>query len=166
VLEHQCLFFGRRSEGVGGDVLDNGQRRLKSLTEAASLQLLGSVSVGRVVFSHGALPTARPVNHLVDKGHIIVRTHLGAALRSVVGQVVTYEVDAIDEQQRVGWSVLVTGYARLVEDPDEITRYQQALRSWLSGELDQVIRIQPEIVTGYELVDGLGAESEPPGPLD
>jgi len=41
------------------------ERRTGELTKPRSMELLGSVPVGRVVFTHHALPTVRPVNHLV-----------------------------------------------------------------------------------------------------
>lgn len=75
--------------------MGNEPRQLKELTKEESLRLLGSVSFGRVVFSQNALPAARPVNHLVDNGAVIIRTHLGAAVLSVVGQVVAYQADAM-----------------------------------------------------------------------
>ena len=52
----------------------------------------------------------------------------------------------------------MTGYARLIRDAGDVARYERLLRPWVSGEMDQVIRIHPELVTGYELVDG-AAES-------
>jgi hypothetical protein len=93
------------------------------------------------------------VNHLVDDGAVVIRTHLGAAVLSAVGQVVTYEADAIDQRTRLGWSVIATGFARLVTDADNVVRYEQMLHPWMSGDMNQVTRIQLEIMTGYELVD-------------
>ncbi|MFE2964420.1 pyridoxamine 5'-phosphate oxidase family protein [Streptomyces sp. NPDC059340] len=45
-----------------------------------ALKLLGTVQLGRVALTDQALPAIRPVNHLVDEGEIIVRTHGGSAL--------------------------------------------------------------------------------------
>ncbi|MFD8141548.1 pyridoxamine 5'-phosphate oxidase family protein [Streptomyces sp. NPDC059708] len=41
-------------------------RRMRELDRAEALRLLATVSLGRVVFTHRALPAVRPVNHLVD----------------------------------------------------------------------------------------------------
>lgn len=90
-------------------------------------------SLGRIVFTEHALPTARPVNHVLDGGDVVIRTHEGAALTSQArhaagtGVVVAYEADAIDPDTRLGWSVVVTGYARLVTDTDELNRIQELL---------------------------------------
>lgn len=127
-------------------------RRLTELTRQESLRLLGSVPFGRIVFTMRALPAIRPVNHVLDNGEIVIRTHLGAALLSAVGVVVAYEVDAIDPAEHLGWSVIVTGIARSVDDPDDKARYEALLRPWMNGHKDQIVRIRPEMVTGYELV--------------
>jgi nitroimidazol reductase NimA-like FMN-containing flavoprotein (pyridoxamine 5'-phosphate oxidase superfamily) len=142
-----------------------GQRRLTQLTRDQSLRLLGSVSLGRIVFTQHAMPAIRPVNHLLDGGDVIIRSHTEAAVVSAAdaapGVVMAYEADAIDPDEHLGWSVVVTGTAHLVRDPEEVARYQRALRPWVSGEMDQVLRIQPEIVTGFRLDGDSGNPAAP-----
>ncbi|MGW1611569.1 pyridoxamine 5'-phosphate oxidase family protein [Streptomyces sp. NPDC002285] len=138
-----------------------GPRRRIELDGAEALRLLGSVSLGRIVFTRHALPTVRPVNHALDGGDIVIRTHEGAALTSHTqraddpGVVVAYEADAIDPQTRLGWSVVVTGYARLVTDPDDLARCRALVQPWveqaMDQEMDQAIRIRPDLVTGILL---------------
>jgi hypothetical protein len=65
--------------------------------------------------------------------------------------VVAYEADMIDPDDHLGWSVIVVGRANRVTDPGEIARYQQALRSWVSGDQDEVIAITAEMVDGFQL---------------
>ena len=115
---------------------------------------LASVPFGRVVFTQRALPAIRPVNHLVDGGHVIIRTDLGSAVGSAagLGTVVAFEADAIDAETRTGWSVVVTGVAQVVTEPQELARYLDRLHPWVAGERTWVIRIPAELVTGYELV--------------
>jgi hypothetical protein len=139
--------------------LGNMGRRLVELSRWESLRLLGSVSYGRIVFTSQALPAVRPINHIVDDGAVIVRTHLGAEVLANVGVVVAYEADEIDPDEHTGWSVIVTGLATLVRDPDEAARYERLLRPWVNGQRNQVLRIQPELVTGYRLA----AEEAPLG---
>jgi hypothetical protein len=57
-----------------------GQLRLTGLTREESLRLLGSVSLARIVFTQHAMPAIRPVNHALDGGDIIIRSHSGAAV--------------------------------------------------------------------------------------
>ncbi len=109
---------------------------------------------GRVVFTHRALPAIRPVNHIVDNGDIIIRSSLGSGITSAAGDgmVVAYEADQFDADSRTGWSVVVTGLARLVDDADDLARYEQLLEPWVDGRMDCVIRIPADLVTGYRLV--------------
>ncbi|MFF7278123.1 pyridoxamine 5'-phosphate oxidase family protein [Streptomyces griseorubiginosus] len=132
-------------------------RRTIGVDSAEALRLLGSVSFGRIVFTEHALPTIRPVSHVLVDGNIVIRTHAGAALTARTrqarepGVVVAYEADAIDPDTHLGWSVVVTGYARLVTDPDEVARFQALLRPWVEQRLDHTVRIRPDLVTGIRL---------------
>ncbi|WP_458685728.1 pyridoxamine 5'-phosphate oxidase family protein [Nocardia tengchongensis] len=122
-----------------------------------ALRLLASVPFGRVIFTRDALPAVRPVNHLVDDGQIvIVRTRLTSRLTSTVRAdsniVVAYEADDIDPIEQLGWSVVVTGIARPVTDPERVARYETLLRPWVDGMMDSIVAIEPTLVTGVRLV--------------
>ncbi|GAA3506988.1 pyridoxamine 5'-phosphate oxidase family protein [Streptomyces showdoensis] len=142
----------------GAPPVSAGARRTLRLEAEEALRLLASVPLGRIVFTRRALPAVRPVNHLVDRGDIIVRTHDDAALALLAraggtpGVVVAYETDLIDVEARLGWSVVVTGFCRLVTDPEEAARYRGAIRPWTDRALDQVLRIRPDLVTGIRQV--------------
>lgn len=129
-------------------------RTLVELDRDESLALLASVPYGRVVFTQNALPAIRPVNHLVDNGRVVIRTRLTAKLGQAArdAQVVAYQADQLDPQERTGWSVVVTGYARTLNDPAEVARLSAALRPWADMTMDTVVVIEPELVTGYRLV--------------
>lgn len=124
------------------------------LDSATVMLLLASIDYGRIVFTFNALPAIRPVNHLVDERRIIIRTRLtasiSAALRSSDGVVVAYEADNLDPQARAGWSVVVTGRAYAVTDPDEVSRYEQLLHPWVN-HADAVVAIEPELATGLRI---------------
>ncbi|WP_228982057.1 pyridoxamine 5'-phosphate oxidase family protein [Streptomyces sp. DH12] len=134
-------------------------RRVAPLDRAEALRLLGTVSLGRIVFTQRALPAVRPVNHLMDGDDVIVRLHDGATLASLVapadapGIVVAYEADAIDPETHVGWSVVVTGYARRVTDAADLARLAARLRPWAHHPaVNAALRIRPDLVTGLRLV--------------
>jgi nitroimidazol reductase NimA-like FMN-containing flavoprotein (pyridoxamine 5'-phosphate oxidase superfamily) len=130
-------------------------RQALSLTEAECWDLLGSLSLGRVVFTQHALPAIRPVNHLIDDHTIIIRSHLGSAITAHAaggGAIVCYEADQIDPVRHTGWSVIATGPAHLVTAPATSARYQQLLEPWAAGDMDHVIAITPQIITGIQLV--------------
>ncbi|MGW4560859.1 pyridoxamine 5'-phosphate oxidase family protein [Streptomyces sp. NPDC004561] len=136
-----------------------GPRRSIELDSDEALWLLGSVSFGRIVFTRHALPTIRPVNHVLDNGDIIIRTHEGAALTARAGQadgqgvVVAYEADSIDPDTHLGWSVVVTGYAHLVTGSEELARYQGLLSPWVNQTMDYAVRIRPDLITGVRLTE-------------
>jgi nitroimidazol reductase NimA-like FMN-containing flavoprotein (pyridoxamine 5'-phosphate oxidase superfamily) len=131
-------------------------RQAIDLTEGECLTLLRSTSVGRVVFTRHAMPAIRPVNHLVDGRKIVIRTHLGAAIVSrtadASGVVVSYEADELDPVRHTGWSVIVTGLASLITDPEAIARYSAQLEPWIAGEMDYVVSIDPRFISGIRLV--------------
>ncbi|ANP50621.1 nitroimidazol reductase NimA-like FMN-containing flavoprotein (pyridoxamine 5'-phosphate oxidase superfamily) [Streptomyces griseochromogenes] len=136
------------------------------LDRADALRLLGSVSMGRIVFTRQALPTVRPVNHVLDGGDIVIRTCEGSALTSQAqqadgtGVVVAYEADAIDPGTHLGWSVVATGYARLVTDPGELVRIRALLEPWAAEPgMDYAVRIRPDLITGV-LLASRGGEPE------
>lgn len=121
-----------------------------------AMRLLTGATFGRVVFTRDALPAIRPVNHLVDNGDIIVRTRLASKLTSAVraarNEVVAYEADDIDPIRHTGWSVVVTGFAHTITDPELTARYQRLLRPWVDQVMDTVIAIEPTLVTGVRLI--------------
>jgi pyridoxamine 5'-phosphate oxidase-like protein len=130
-------------------------RQLQALSRQEALCLLAGVSLGRVVFTHRALPAIRPVNHLVEDERIIVRTGQDSALARAVDiagrSVVAYEADMIHPDEHVGWSVIVVGRASHLADEEAAQRYRRALRPWVPGPLDDIIVIQAEIVDGFRL---------------
>jgi len=127
--------------------------RLVELSRREALKLLGSARLGRVAFTEQALPAIRPVSHVMDGDTIVIRTHSGSALlkRTVDSEVVAYEADLLDPAARTGWSVVVTGMATRVSDPDELARYQALLVPWVDAGTGHVVRIRPDIVSGYRL---------------
>jgi hypothetical protein len=131
---------------VGG-----GTRRLTELTRPESLRLLGGAPFGRIIYTVRALPAIVPVRHVVDDGMVIVRSHVGG---ECAGSVVAFQADGIDPEAELGWSVTVTGVARRVLDQDELARYESELAPLVTMAHVEVIRIYPEIVTGYRLVEG------------
>lgn len=135
-------------------------RQLETLTREESLRLLGTVSLGRVVFTHLALPAIRTVYHLVEGDRVIIRAHLGPAIAATsgpdTGTVVAYEADMIDPAGHLGWGVTVVGRARMLAGDGEATRYLDVLPSWVTGSPDDIIAIQADIVEGFRLLPGAG----------
>jgi hypothetical protein len=137
------------------------ERSRGELSRAEALHLLASVPVGRVVFTHQALPAIRPVNHLVEGGRVVIGLTAGAAIAAssgAGGTVVAYEADSLDPAERSGWTVTVVGLARLETDSDAVLRYRTRLRPWLAGAMTDVVTISSEIVTGYRLIPAVASD--------
>ncbi|QSB13208.1 pyridoxamine 5'-phosphate oxidase family protein [Natronosporangium hydrolyticum] len=128
-------------------------RAMRQLSRQEALRRLGSAPMGRLVFTDRALPAIRPVNHLLDGEQVIIRSQAGAAISVAAerGVVVAYQADAIDPVAHLGWSVVVTGVARIVADPVAAGHYRSRLRPWVDREMDRVITVGADLVTGFVL---------------
>lgn len=127
---------------------------LEHLSRSECLRLMGSVPVGRIVFSRQALPAVELVNFtLDDHGDIIIRTDAGGKLAAATrGAVVAFETDSTDFAAHTGWSVTIVGYAQAVTDSDEIHQLEQSvLDPWAPGEHTHFIKVSPAIVNGRRI---------------
>lgn len=125
--------------------------RLAELSRAESLRLLSEAPFGRIVYTVRALPAIVPVRHLVENGMVIVRSHVGG---DCAGSVVAFQADGAGSGHELGWSVTVTGVARRVVDTEEIAHFESLITPLVDMENVEVVRIFPEIVTGYRLASG------------
>jgi transcriptional regulator with XRE-family HTH domain len=115
---------------------------------------LASGGIGRIVLTTSSGPTAIPVNFVFDNGAVVFRTSDTTA--KSIGGIVAFEVDHIDEAMSEGWSVLVRGHARLIEDPQERQSLAKLdLDPWAGGARLNVVVIEPFEVTGRVIVQRL-----------
>jgi nitroimidazol reductase NimA-like FMN-containing flavoprotein (pyridoxamine 5'-phosphate oxidase superfamily) len=129
----------------------------RELDRQECLRLLAKVPVGRIVHTRQALPAVLPVNFGLDgDGAVVLRTSAASELaRAVDGVVVAFEADEVDAATQSGWSVVVTGAAGVVTDPDEHDRLlRTGPRSWVPSPQEVFVRIEPELVSGRELARG------------
>ncbi len=64
-----------------------------------------------------------------------------------------FEIDRVDEIFSEGWSVLVSGPAQRVLDPDELQQLSSLdLEAWAGGDRHAVVKISPVTVTGRVIV--------------
>ena len=116
---------------------------------------LAAGGVGRVVFLSARGPLAVPVNFEFTEGEIIISTDEVKAAALVAHEVVGFEVDRVDEAMSEGWSVLGTGPARRIEDPDEVQHLSSLdLEAWAGGARHALVGITPTELTGRVIVQG------------
>jgi hypothetical protein len=126
--------------------------RLEALSREQCEAHLAAGGVGRFVFLGEGGPVALPVNFRFVDGDIVFRTRAGGPLAAAAGTVVSFEVDRIDDAMSEGWSVLLTGRARQVDDPEELARLAAlALEPWPGGDRRAVIRIETASISGRSI---------------
>ena len=130
--------------------------RLDVLTrEECEAHLVGG-GVGRLVFLATGVPLALPVNFRYFDGGIVFRTRAGGALAASVGTIVSFEVDQIDEAMSEGWSVLITGRSRLIDEPTELEKITDLgdIEPWPGGRREAPIRIETATISGRRIRQG------------
>jgi len=116
------------------------------------LELLRTARIGRVVLSVGCLPVALPVGLAVRGDDVVFSAVAGSTTdASIAGEVVSVEVDEIDPVCHTGWSVLVTGVARLVTDEVESASVARVLRPGAPGPHPPLIKVQSTLISGWKL---------------
>jgi uncharacterized protein len=121
------------------------------MTRQECLDLIAGGGVGRVALCTPSGPRIYPVNYIVDRGQIVFRTAAYSLFGTTVhDQTVAFEVDELDYENASGWSVVVTGVAETVNDPDEIAVWADggALQPWAEGARHLYLRIEPQGVSG------------------
>jgi nitroimidazol reductase NimA-like FMN-containing flavoprotein (pyridoxamine 5'-phosphate oxidase superfamily) len=123
---------------------------LEHLDEATCWALLENETVGRLGVTVGRQPDIFPVSYLVRDRSIVFRTAGGTKLAAaVLGGLVAFEIDAVDEDNRVGWSVVVHGSATEAETLDEVLEAELLpLEPWVDATKDRWVTITPTEVTG------------------
>jgi uncharacterized protein len=141
----------RRDDVSGRAAVDrNG---LEVLDRPECLRLLASGTVGRLGVSDASGPVIVPVNYVLAGAEVVVGTAVGSAIHTALGDhVVAFEVDDVDPAYEWGWSVLVRGRARHLEDPAEVARAERLpLRSWGPGQRRRFTAIPTSEVSGRRL---------------
>ena len=117
---------------------------------------LAGGGVGRFVFLAEQGPVALPVNFRLVDGDVVFRTRAEGALAAAAGTTVGFEVDHIDEAMSEGWSVLVTGRARLLDHPAELEEIIRLgdLEPWPGGHRKALMRIETATISGRRIRQG------------
>jgi transcriptional regulator with XRE-family HTH domain len=129
---------------------------LEHLTTEQCEAHLRAGGIGRIVLSTGAGPVAFPVNFVFTNGNVIFRT--SDAMVGTITGIVAFEVDHIDEAMSEGWSVLVRGHARTIEDSGERQVIAGLdLDPWAGGARLNLVDIVPYEMTGRVIVQRLSS---------
>jgi nitroimidazol reductase NimA-like FMN-containing flavoprotein (pyridoxamine 5'-phosphate oxidase superfamily) len=129
-------------------------RPMTAITEDESWALLSSVSLGRLVTSVDDVPDIFPVNFVVQRRTIVIRTAEGTKLSTVaVNRQVAFEADMHDVSR--GWSVVVRGIAHVLQAGPEAAEAERAqVLPWTATTKLRYIRILPIRITGRRFTFG------------
>ena len=121
--------------------------------------------VGRVIFCPSRGPVALPVNFRFSNGEVLFNTTVKTAIELESQSKVGFEIDRIDDVFSEGWSVIVTGFARLVDNPDDLVEHAaHGLEPWAGGTRRAVVAITADEITGRVIVhDGSSERAARPG---
>lgn len=118
--------------------------------------LLAAAKVGRLALVVGGKPEIFPVNHVVDHGSVVFRTSPGTKLAGIkVDAYVAYEVDGLDLDARVAWSVILKGRAMRVTGRNQVLEAAALpIRPWDESPKNWFVRIQPGEISGRRFTVG------------
>lgn len=126
--------------------------RTVKLTDAEALNLLAGASMGRLVFSGQTRTVILPVHHVIDDAQVLIPAHEAWEILSAARGAATVTFEAEHQMQDgTSWSVIVIGTASLVRDPAEISRYRTMATPHTSAAMGYLVRINPQIISGYRL---------------
>lgn len=128
---------------------------ISNLSTRECQQLLDEHHFGRLAFvdQAEARPMIIPVNYLTHGGKVVFQTDPGAKLTAALGRTpVAFEVDGIQERERVGWSVVVLGCLEEINDPAVIEELRQTpLMPWAPGAKQHYVRVDPDRLSGRRI---------------
>ncbi|MGH3460690.1 MAG: helix-turn-helix domain-containing protein [Kribbellaceae bacterium] len=125
---------------------------LEPLGPTECLRLLERGGVGRVAATAGDRLVVLPVNYTVHDGLVVFRTSPSTVLARLADGRVSFEVDRIDDGMRDGWSVLVSGPARVLTEPD-LHRVAAGVQvePWAGGRRNLYVVVTPEEISGRRI---------------
>lgn len=130
-------------------------KKLEELGLAECRSLLSSHHFGRLAFQDhvGVLPMITPINYVYSDDAVVLRSDEGSRFRAAVENAgAAFEIDGVDEQQQIGWSVVVRGRIEAVTDPDEVERLDALkLITWAPGSRPYYLRLRGGRVTGRRI---------------
>lgn len=136
--------------------VETDRNGLTMLDRAECLRLLAGATLGRIGLTTGALPAVLPVNFWFDGERILIRTGTGTKLSAATHDaVVAFEVDDMDPVWHTGWSVMVTGIAHHVVEPEEVKRIAaMPVARWAPRGGGHIVSITPELISGRRIEPG------------
>ena len=118
-------------------------------------------TLGRVAISTSGAPEVFPVNYCLADDEIVVLTGPGTKLEAaLLTSPVTFEVDHFDATYHTGWSVVVSGTARVVTDTTELARaHRLPVSRWAPRGGGEVVAIATDVISGRRIPLGVAHDA-------
>jgi nitroimidazol reductase NimA-like FMN-containing flavoprotein (pyridoxamine 5'-phosphate oxidase superfamily) len=115
------------------------------------LALVSTQRLGRLGVVVDGVPLVLPMGFVLDGETIVLQTNQGAKTLHAPLTSVSFEVDHVDWEEGVGWSVLIQGIGEdistAIDDRSEALR-SLAVHSWAPPPADRWLTIIPRTITG------------------
>jgi uncharacterized protein len=136
------------------------------LSDTECQMLLRGGIVGRIAVTTRSGPHIVPVNYAVVDDAVVVRTAADSVLGSVTnGTRVAFEIDHVDHEQQLGWSVVVHGRVEWLEDPERLAQVASVWppRPWAAGNRPRHLFLRWRRIEGRRI--GSGWDLQPTMPV-
>lgn len=118
------------------------------------VELLQASHVGRVGWQASDGQQILPVSYAFHQGTIVFRTSPYGVLSELVQpHEVAFEVDELDQNERLGWSIVVQGRAQAVEEPRDLVQFWtiDEVSPWAAGVRNLFVQVTPTRITGRQV---------------
>jgi hypothetical protein len=123
--------------------------------------------VGRLAVMETQTPLVAPLNFAFHDGGVLVRIGPGRLSELASGSLVAFEVDRVELDRGLAWSVLVRGLASVLAPSGTVPGAGAMPEPWVPEPGEELLFIRPDVVSGrrFGLVarNRLGAEGDPSG---
>jgi nitroimidazol reductase NimA-like FMN-containing flavoprotein (pyridoxamine 5'-phosphate oxidase superfamily) len=130
---------------------------IEELGRDECLTRMATQRLGRLGVVVDGIPLVLPMQFVMDGETVVFQTNQGAKVFHAPLNPVSFEVDHVDWEQGVGWSVLVQGFgADITSAIDERSEELRSLsvHSWAPPPADRWLKIIPRKITGRQIRAG------------
>jgi nitroimidazol reductase NimA-like FMN-containing flavoprotein (pyridoxamine 5'-phosphate oxidase superfamily) len=124
---------------------------IHDLPRERCLELLARSVMGRLAYCSASGPRIYPLNFALHGETLVFRTAAHTTLGTEIdGREAAFEIDEIDGVAGRGWSVVVSGRAEVVSDPDEMVDLRRVAgpQPWAPGVRSLYVRIPISRISG------------------
>ncbi|WP_172457341.1 pyridoxamine 5'-phosphate oxidase family protein [Pseudonocardia sp. N23] len=115
--------------------------------------LLGAGTLGRIVYTRGALPECRPVAYTWEGSRVVFAIEDPAVARAIVANgVAAFETDGVDDVAAVAWTVLAVGGTAEIRSELDAVRLRRRLHGvWAGGSSSRMLSLRPRRLSGVRV---------------